>query len=240
MKTIVRSCLSGAKESRGVVVLIDVFRASNTILMLLRQGVRSIFAVASIKEAFRLKKEHPQYLLAGEREGIKINGFDIGNSPHEVAEHNVQGKHIIFTTSAGTQGIAHAERAERILVGSFGNSAALTEELVRSDCQHVDLLAIGTNGLRKAIEDEQCALYLKEILDGTTTKNMPDFKAILKGEGALRLKRLGQENDYAYCLGIDIYDIVPEVCMSKGLFEIRALKRPSRRDVKHPFSGRVI
>lgn len=224
MKTIVRSCLNGAKKSRGVVVLIDVFRASNTILMFLHRGVRSILPVGSVAEAFLFKKKYPQYLLAGERKGIKIEGFDLGNSPHEVTEQNVHGKHVIFTTSAGTQGITHAAKAERILIGSFGNGMALTKELVKSNCQHVDLLAIGTNGLRKAVEDEQCALYLKEILEGKLPQNMADIiEAILKGEGALRLKRLRQENDFPYCLGTDIFDIVPEVVRENGLLEIRAL-----------------
>ena len=222
MKTIVRSCLDGARKSRGVAVLIDVFRASNTILMLLHRGARSILPVATVEEAFSLKKKHPEYWLAGERGGVKIEGFDLGNSPHEVSERNVHGRQIILTTSAGTQGIVHAQHAERIFIGSFGNGAALGKEPGLLDCAQVDLLAIGTDATRKAVEDERCALYLKDILEGRAPQGISAMmEAILEGEGALRLKRLGQERDFPYCLGIDIFPIVPEVRKTNDLFEIR-------------------
>jgi 2-phosphosulfolactate phosphatase len=223
MKTIIRSCLDGAEKSRGVVVIIDVFRASNTILMLLDRGVSSILPVAEVEDAFRLKRKHPEYLLAGERKGLKIDGFDMGNSPHEATEQNVEGKHVIFTTSAGTQGIVHAEGAERILVGSFGNVDALTRELVDAYCQEVVLLAIGTEGLRKAVEDEMCALYLKSVLEGKPENMSHIIEAIHKGEGAQRLKNLGQEKDFPYCLNTNIFDIVPEVKKANGMFQIRGL-----------------
>jgi len=224
MKTIVQSCLDGAKKSRGVVVIIDVFRASNTILMLLHRGVKSILPVASVDEAFDLKKSQPEYLLAGERNGVTIEGFDMGNSPYEVTEHDVQGQHVIFTTSAGTQGIIYAQEADRILVGSFGNGRALAKTLAKSDSQEITLLAIGTKGLRKAVEDERCAVYLKGILEGKP-QNMPEvIEAILKGEGAQRLRSLGQMNDFPYCLGTDIFDIVPEVRKANGLLQIQPME----------------
>ena len=211
MKTVIQSCLTGAERSSGVVVVIDVFRASNTILMLLSRGAASLMPVASVEEAFDLKKKYPDYLLAGERKGIKINRFDMGNSPHEVYKKDVDGKHVIFTTSAGTQGMVRAARAERVLVGSFGNAGALTRMLSETNPHIVTWLAVGTEGLRKAIEDEACALYLQGKLKGESHDVSLAVREIMKGEGAQRLKKLGQENDFPYCLGVDIFDFVPEV-----------------------------
>ncbi len=211
METVIQSCLAGAERSSGVVVVLDIFRASNTILMLLSRGAASVIPVASVEEAFDLKKKYPDYLLAGERKGIKINRFDIGNSPHEVSKKDVDGRHVILTTSAGTQGMVRAARAERILVGSFANAGALTRMLSETNPRIVTWLAVGTEGLRKAIEDEACALYLKGKLEGGSHDVSLVVKEIMKGEGAQRLKKLGQENDFPYCLGVDIFDFVPEV-----------------------------
>jgi 2-phosphosulfolactate phosphatase len=206
------------------VVVIDVFRASNTILMLLERGVLSIFPVSTVEDAFRLKKKYPEYLLAGERKGIKIDGFDLGNSPHEVTELEVQGKHVVLTTSAGTQGITHAKKAERILVGSFGNARALRTVLYEAGAEHIDLLAIGTEGVRKAVEDEMCALYLQGMMQGKPQEMSHLIETIMQGEGAQRLKRLRQERDFPYCLRPNIFDIVPEVTMARGFFEIQGVR----------------
>jgi 2-phosphosulfolactate phosphatase len=223
VKVMIKNCLMGARQSRGVVVVVDVFRASNTILMLLAKGVSSILAVASVKEAFRLKRKYPHFLLAGERKGVTIDGFDMGNSPYEASKKNVRDKHVILTTSAGTQGIAHAENAEKILVGSFGNAKALTSALIRINPKVVTLLSVGTEGIRNAVEDEMCSLYIKGILEGKTKEISQTSDDIMKGEGARRLKRLNQEKDFPYCLGTDIFDIIPEVIKTNGMFRIHTL-----------------
>jgi 2-phosphosulfolactate phosphatase len=222
MKTVIHSCLTGAETALGIVVTIDVFRASNTILMLFSRGAASIIPVATVQEAFTLKEKRPECLLAGERGGIKVAGFDMGNSPHEASGMDLKGKEVVFTTSAGTQGIIRAEHAERILVGSFGNARALAGMLNKVNPPLVTCLAMGTDGIQKAPEDELCAKYLKGMLEG-----MPqDFHAmkneIMQGKGAQRLRRLGQELDFSYCLTTDLFDLVPEVIRKKGSMRIQA------------------
>lgn len=211
MRTVINSCLTGAETAAGVVVIIDVFRASNTILMLLARGATSIMAVATIEEAFSLKEKHPECLLAGERGGVKVTGFDMGNSPHEASRMDLKGKGVIFTTSAGTQGIIRAENAERVLVGSFGNADAMASMLHTVNPPLVTCLAVGTDGIRRAPEDELCALYLKGILEGMPQDFRAMKKEIMQGEGAQRLRSLGQELDFSYCLTPDLFDFVPEV-----------------------------
>ena len=221
MKSEIRSGITGAKESRGLVVVIDVFRASNTILMLLSRGAASIIPVATVNEAFALKKKHPSFLLAGERKGVTVDGFDLGNSPAEVAKAKVRGKHIVLTTSAGTQGMVVAQKSERILIGSFGNVRILIKTILKMAPPLITWLPVGTEGVRKAVEDELCASYLKEKLAGKTASLPLLLEDIMKGEGAYRLTTLGQQSDFPYCLCENIYNIVPEVRRQDGALTIK-------------------
>ncbi len=211
MKTTIKRCLNGAKSALGTVVIIDVFRASNTILMLLKRGASSVIPVKTVQEAFGLKERHPDYLLAGERKGITVAGFDMGNSPWEVSRMNLGGKHVILTTSGCTQAIWHAKKAGRIVVGSFGNADVLVKMLKEIDPPLVTLLAVGTEAVSRAIEDELCALYLKGMLEGDSHDLGSVRNKILKGEGAERLRRLGQEDDFPYCMDTKIYEFVPKL-----------------------------
>ncbi|MBW2260158.1 MAG: 2-phosphosulfolactate phosphatase [Deltaproteobacteria bacterium] len=217
MKTTIRHGLNGAETARGTVVIIDVFRASNTILMLLDRGASSVIPVMKVKEAFDLKKLHPECLLAGERKGITIDGFDMGNSPHDASQMNLVGKNVILTTSGGTRATWHARHAERILVGSFGNARALVAMLRQSDSPFLTWLAVGTEGVSRAIEDDLCAQYLKGIAEGKPQNPDSMIKRIMDGEGAARLRRLGQEDDFSYCLATDLFDFVPELSRTDSL-----------------------
>jgi len=212
LKTTVKHCLGRARAAWGTVVVIDVFRASNTILMLLEQGASSVIPVSTVQEAFRLKKANPDYVLAGERKGIKVSGFDMGNSPHEASQKNLHQRHVIMTTSAGTKAIWHAKESERVLIGSFGNARALRDYLILMGPSLVTWFAAGTEGVSRAIEDELCAVYLNQVLVGEHPHDFQFMKErILKGDGAKRLQRLGQVDDFAYCLTTDLFDFVPEV-----------------------------
>jgi 2-phosphosulfolactate phosphatase len=212
LKTTIKYGLSPAKAASGTVVIIDVFRASNTILMLLEQGASSVIPVPTVREAFRLKEANPNYVLAGERKGFTVSGFDMGNSPHEAAQKNLHQRHVIITTSAGTKAIWHAKESERVLIGSFGNAPALRDYLIRVRPSLVTWFAAGTEGVSRAIEDDLCAVYLNQVLVGGQPQDFQIMKErILKGEGAKRLRRLEQIDDFPYCLTTDLFDFVPEV-----------------------------
>lgn len=125
------------------VVVIDVLRATTTIAHALSAGAGEITPCLSVTEARRLAQEQgDDVLLGGERDGLKIDGFDLGNSPLEYTAEKVAGRKIIFTTTNGTRAMNHARGAARVLLGSFVNLSAVCDALP----SHVELLCAGTHG----------------------------------------------------------------------------------------------
>ena len=96
--------VEGAKEAKGLTVIIDVFRAFTVETYLTRNNAAKIIPVSGVDFAFAYKEKHPDAILCGERKGIKIDGFDYGNSPSQIEHVDFTGKTVIHTTSAGTQG----------------------------------------------------------------------------------------------------------------------------------------
>ena len=104
--------IEGARQARGLTVIIDVFRAFSTACYVVRNGARQIIPVGDVDLAYQLKQQNPNYVLMGERKGKKLPGFDYGNSPTEIQSIDFSGKTVIQTTSAGTQGFANAKDAD--------------------------------------------------------------------------------------------------------------------------------
>ena len=130
----------------GIVVVIDVLRASTTIMHALQAGAAEVIPCREVDEALAVARQMASrsVLLGGERGGAPIAGFHLGNSPSEYTAARVAGKSIVFTTTNGTAALVHARQAQRILVGAFVNASAVTHELVGSSQIH--LLCAGTNG----------------------------------------------------------------------------------------------
>ena len=113
------SLIKGARRAVGLTVIIDVFRAFTTDAYVFGNGASKVYPVVSKEQAFELKRVHPDYLLIGEINGLKIKGFDYGNSPYEVMNVDFSERIVVQRTSAGTQGILNAVNSEEILPGSF-------------------------------------------------------------------------------------------------------------------------
>ncbi|MEM9722347.1 MAG: 2-phosphosulfolactate phosphatase [Bacteroidota bacterium] len=128
--------------SKAIVVVIDVLRATSTMCMAFDNGVECIVPVAKIAECRAYREKG--YLLAGERDGVMIDGFDLGNSPLEYTPEIVRGRRISMTTTNGTRAIKAAQErnAKEIVVGSFSNISALTNWLIQKN-EHVCLLCAG-------------------------------------------------------------------------------------------------
>ena len=155
--------LEGARRAKGLTVIIDVFRAFSLECFFYAAGAKLIRPVGSLDEAYALKTLIPGCLLAGERLGRKCEGFDYGNSPSAV-DRNVQGKVIVHTTSAGTQGIVNAKDAAAILTGSLVNAKAIARYILKKQPSEVSLVCMGDRGILPAPEDELCAEYIRSML----------------------------------------------------------------------------
>ncbi len=170
------SLLDGAKQARGVAVVIDVFRAFTTAAFVIANGAKTILPVGTIEEAFELRRKNPSYIVMGELHGHKISGFDYGNSPDEVSHIDFTGKTVIQRTSSGVQGILAASHAEEVLLGSFVMAEATIDYIERRKPRVISIVAMGWEGEHKAIEDELCAEYLEDRLQGRN----PDFPDMVR------------------------------------------------------------
>ena len=166
--------IEGAKKAKGLAVVIDVFRAFTTAAYIFSNGAERIYPVASLERAFSLKDEHPDWILIGERDGIRVQGFDYGNSPYEVSKVDFSRRTIIQTTSAGTQGLMAAMNAEEILPGSFVMAGAIINYIKERSPETVSLVAMGWGGTERSTEDELFADYIEHKLNGMN----PDFQAM--------------------------------------------------------------
>ncbi len=164
MKIQILQQLEGAKQAKGLAVIIDVFRAFTTECFFIANGAKEIFAVGDEKIAYALKKEHPDYILAGERKEVMLPGFDYGNSPAKIEKIDFTNKTIVHTTSAGTQGIANASYAEEIITGSFVNASAIAQYINQKNPKVVSLVCMGKAAISPTEEDTFCAEYIQSLL----------------------------------------------------------------------------
>ena len=136
---------------RTVCVVFDVLRATSTIVTALGNGAVAILPVAEIQEALGIRKHQPGVLLAGEREGVRIEAnltggvnFDLGNSPREFSAARVGGKTIAMTTTNGTRALRACMSASAVLLGSFLNLRATAQFIEDQSSAHLLLVCSGT------------------------------------------------------------------------------------------------
>ena len=176
------SLLPGAQEAEGLVVVIDVFRCFTTEAVAFANGAKEIVLVAEIEEAFELQKLGRGDLLMGEVGGKKPEGFDFGNSPYELKDVDLTGKTIIQSTRAGTVGVTAASHAEIVYGGSFAVADATVKNILYSRPEIVTLVAMGLEGKIRADEDEQCGLYMRNLLQGRKPDNQAVRSLVISGE----------------------------------------------------------
>jgi 2-phosphosulfolactate phosphatase len=141
----------------GMAVVLDVLRASTTIVHALAHGASCVVPTLTVEKTQQLATEYPPgaCLLGGEREGVLIPGFDLDNNPLAYTTEAVRNKTILFTTTNGTAALHRAALADRVVVGSFVNLQAVVRSLTR-DARPVHVVCAGTRGKISA-EDVLCA-----------------------------------------------------------------------------------
>lgn len=167
MEIVIDSLLVGARRAAGTVVVIDVFRAFTTAAVVFSRGAEKIVMVETVEEAFALRDAGVGGFLMGEVDGVKVPGFDLGNSPFEAGAADVAGRTILQRTSAGTQGVAAAlARADRLYAGALVTAPATARAVLAGAPDRSTLVAMGRHGLVRTDEDEICAIHLRNLLEG--------------------------------------------------------------------------
>lgn len=203
--------IEGARKATGATVIIDVLRAATVSAYLLDKGVKEIIPVATKEEAFLYKKKDPSIILIGEEMGIKIPGFDFGNSPSEIKKaNNLLGLTIVHRSSMGIQGIVNAHNATQIIFGSFVTATAITTYLLQNKFQDITIVPMAASGT----EDDIFANYLIDKLQEKKLKSMKNITNYLKKQANTQ-KFLDPtftpfpEEDFYLSLELDRFNFVP-------------------------------
>jgi 2-phosphosulfolactate phosphatase len=214
-------------DVRGyTVVVIDVLRASSTIATALHHGARAVVAVPDMAEAGKIASnlDPNAYLLGGERDAVKIDGYHLGNSPTEYHPKAVAGRIIILNTTNGTRAISRSRAAEHLLIGTFLNARRVVD-FVRQAGLDVVIVCAGRRN-RVSLEDTLCAgLLLDRLWDGHEPAAVSDTahiaftlyrndrehlsKSIHRCNHAQDLIAKGFAADVEYCLRIDALPVLP-------------------------------
>ncbi len=189
-----RDALSRLKNS--IAVVIDILRASTTIVTALESGCKEIIPAVEIGDALQIAASQPpgNVLLCGERNGRKIQGFDLGNSPLEYSSDHVAGCSLVLTTSNGTLALERASKARQVFVLSFLNFKAVSD-LICENARDVFIFCSGTNG-SESLEDSVCAGMLCEKIQSASQESVIFNRA---AKDTIRLAREHQ-NDLAAML----------------------------------------
>ncbi len=220
--------LEGAQEAQGLTVIIDVFRAFSTACYAFGNGIQRIYPVGDLEMAYHLKKLHPEYLLVGERNEQKPEGFDFGNSPSQLLGAELCGKTMVHTTSSGTQGIANSTGADEILTGSFVNASAIVKYIRKQNPAIVSLVCMGYSCQYPTDEDTLLAVWLKNELEGISNDFPAMVEQIRKGDGARFFSPEKQdwapEADFDLCLSLNRFNFVLKVEQENGLNFLRKIE----------------
>ena len=212
MKINVLHMVDGAKAATGTAVIIDVFRAFSVEAYIMARGAEKLMPVGDMQFAYDYKKAHPDCVLIGERKGIILPGFDYGNSPYQIGDADFTGKTVVHTTSAGTQGIANAEKATEVITASLVNAAAVARYLQKTGVQEVSLVCMGLMAQRQTDEDNLCAAYIKSILEGQPMDLADAIENLKQTSGAKFFDPARQKDfppeDFAMCTDVDKFDFI--------------------------------
>tara|TARA_B100000959_G_C14950105_1_gene611574 strand:- start:633 stop:1328 length:696 start_codon:yes stop_codon:yes gene_type:complete len=181
----IESLTESISKVSGTAIVIDVLRAFSTAVVAFEHGVEKIIMVEEVEQALDIQKNGLADISMGEVDGIKPDGFNFGNSPFELSNSQIQGATVVQSTRAGTTGVEKASKAgaSTIFAASLMNASATSDLVKVSKCESVTIFAMGAWGTTRSDEDEQCALYIRNLLQGRT----PDYQSVVN------LVRAGEE-----------------------------------------------
>ena len=217
----------GTPIQGAAAVVIDVIRATTTLTEALANGARAVYPVLSAEEAIRIANSlgREETIVCGERKGLPIEGFDLGNSPREFTPDRVRNRQLVMTTTNGTRAFLAVQEATKIVAASFLNLSAAAAAV--ADQERVVVLCAGKED-RFTFDDTLCgghviAKLVKgrirscQLSDGalaalTLARAHEPSKRIFSTIAAGRaLVDVGLEEDLPFCAQVDRHDLVPEM-----------------------------
>jgi 2-phosphosulfolactate phosphatase len=231
--------LTPERLAQSVAVVIDVLRATTTIVYALAAGCGAVWPIEEVEDARRVagQMRAGRVLLGGERDGVPPEGFDLGNSPGEYTCARCKGTTLVLTTTNGTRALLRAAAASRTLVAGFVNFSAVCEQLA-DEARPVDIVCAGYHD-EAALEDALLAGALVEFLceQGAVSLNdaarlawdcFENHGRVLDGAleistGGAHLRGLGYDEDIRAAARVDQFAIVPEVRRDPLRVEIGAV-----------------
>jgi 2-phosphosulfolactate phosphatase len=211
----------------GVAVVVDVLRATTTIVHALAAGCTTVCPCAEVEEARDLAggMRVGRVLLGGERGGLPLPGFDLGNSPREYTAALCKGNTLVLTTTNGTRALLRAAEAPRVLVAAFVNYSAVCEQL-RQEMRPVHIVCAGSEG-EVTLEDTLLAGALVDFLCEGAEVCLNDsarlawdcfenhgrvlLGALEISKGGANLRALGYDDDIRAAAEVDQFALVPEL-----------------------------
>jgi 2-phosphosulfolactate phosphatase len=202
----------GAQAAQGIAVVIDVFRAFSVAAYAFSRGAATVIPVGAVEDARELKRQHPDWLLIGERHARRLPGFDCGNSPSDLEQLDLVGRTLIHTTHAGTQGLTNALQADEVITGALVNAAAIVRYLQARQPEIVTIVRMGHEARENSDEDDLCAELLRSRLSG---EPMPTDGIRERLRGASSAQKFfdpacdwAPERDFELCTRVDVFDFV--------------------------------
>ena len=210
-------------DNAEIVVVIDVLRATTAICTAFEHGVDKVIPVSTVEDAMEYKK-NTDFIVAAERKGQIVEGFQFGNSPFSYMNKDLKGKTLVMTTTNGTKAFHTAKKAKNVVIGALINLNALCEYLIS---QNKNILLLGSGWKNKfCLEDTICAGAVVENLLATGTFESNDDSSIaakylylsakenyfgyLKSSShRRRLRDLNLNEDVKYCLTPNQTNVVP-------------------------------
>lgn len=215
-----------SKLENKIAVVIDMFRATSVIVTALNNGCKEVIPFLTIDETLEAaqKLDREEYILGGERRAVKIDGFDLSNSPLEYTKDVVKDKKVLMTTTNGTRTLTKSNSADRVLIAAMINAKSVAEKLAEIN-QDVVIINAGTNG-NFSMDDYICSGYIiNEIIKNDNKVYLTDIAKtaniiyeahkdiisyVKEATHYSVMKSLELDNDIEYCIKKSIINIVPE------------------------------
>ncbi|WP_419801929.1 2-phosphosulfolactate phosphatase [Mucilaginibacter sp.] len=223
----IETCLTPAllplyNIENSIAVIIDIFRATSSICYGIENGAEAIIPVAQVEECAAYREKGSEYLLAAERNGEVVVGFDFGNSPFSYTKEKVAGKTVVLTTTNGTHALHLSRQAKKVVIGSFLNLTSLCNWLKFQE-ENILLVCAGWKNNFNLEDTLFAGAVINQLKASNYQLDDPGIAAndlfqlgkndlnlyLQKTAHSERLKKLGIEEDIRFCLQVNLTTAIP-------------------------------